>query len=41
MFQNFHKSCKPCIFVNILYIILISIVVANGGHVVEYDPLYS
>jgi len=35
VFQNFHKSCRPCIFVSILHIISVSTTVAIGGHVVK------
>jgi len=35
VFHNFHKSCKPYIFVSILHIIPVSVAVADGGHVVE------
>ena len=37
MFQNFHKSCGPCIFVGILHIIPVSATVADRVTLLNKD----
>ena len=40
VFQNFHKSCRPCVFVSILYVILVSTAVADENHIFKQNLLY-